>query len=82
MSSGEAPRFGAGMIAIGAGDTHQRADFIKRKPEVPRATNEAQSRYIASIVAPKPATLPLRLRQQANPLVIPDRLDVSLRPAG
>ena len=82
MGSGQGSRFGTGMIAIGTGETHQRADFTEREAKLPCPADEAQPRYIVGIIAAKPAARPMRLRQQADPLVIADRLDVALRAAG
>lgn len=81
MGGGEAPRFGANMIAVGASQTHQRANLIEREAKLARATNEPQPRDVIGIVSPEPTTQSVRLRQQPDPLVIADRLNVALCPA-
>lgn len=78
MGGCQAPRFGAGIIALGASEPHEGPNLIKREAELPRAPDKAQPRNIVSIVTAKPAARPVRQWQQANPLVIADRLDVAL----
>ena len=78
MGSSQTPRFGAGGIALGAREPHEGPNLIKREAELPRPPDKTHPCNVVGIVAPKPAAWPVRQRQQADPLVIADRLDVAL----
>jgi len=78
MGGCEVPRLGAGIVALGAGKPHEGPNVIKREAELPRSPDKTHPCNVVGIVAPKPAAWPVRQRQQANPLVIADRLDVAL----
>jgi hypothetical protein len=78
MGSGQSPRFGAGCIALSAGEPHERPDLIQRKAELPRSPDKAQPRNVVGIITAKPTARPVRRRQQADPLLIADRLDIAL----
>jgi hypothetical protein len=52
-------------------------------PKLPCTADKPQPRNIVGTVTAIPTpTLPKRLRQQADPLVIADRFDFALRAAG
>ena len=78
MGSSQTQRFGAGGIAFGAREPHEGPNLIQREAELPSSPDEAQPRNVAGIIAAKPATGPARRWQQADPLVIADRLDLAL----
>lgn len=77
MSGGEAPGLCTGRFTIGSRQPEQRANTVQREAKLPRPANEPQSSDVIGIIAAIPA-LPLRFRQQPDPLVVADRLDVAL----
>jgi hypothetical protein len=82
MGAGQVLCFVAHFTAVSAGKLHERANIIEREAELSRTANKPQARNILIIIAAIPAAQSARLRQQANPLVIADRLDIALRAVG
>ena len=78
MGNGQTPRFGASGIALAAGEPHKGPNLIQPEPELPCSPDKAQPRNVVGIIAAKPAAWPVRPRQQADPLVVADRLNVAL----
>ena len=74
----DAPRLRPHVLAITKSELQQRANLIQREAELPRSPDKAQPRNVVGIIAAKPAAWPVRPRQQADPLVVADRLNVAL----
>jgi hypothetical protein len=63
MGGRQAPRLGAGGIALGAGEPHKGPNIIEREAELPCSPDEAQPRNVVGIIAAKPAARPVCRRQ-------------------
>jgi len=78
----DAPRLRPHVLTITKSDSQQRANLIQREAELPCPADESKPGHIVAVVSAKPAALlPAWLRQQADPLVIADRLDIAAGPA-
>ncbi len=75
MRRSEALSFGARNFYTPWRQSQQFTNVLQDEAELPRSANKSQPGDIVGSIAPKPAALTPRLRQQANPLVIADRLD-------
>ena len=70
------------VLAITTSEPQQRANLVQREAELPCPADESKLCHIVAVVSAKPAALlSAWLRQQADPLVIADRLDVTTGPA-
>ena len=78
MGSGQTPRFGASGIALDAGEPQKGPNLIQPEAELPCSPDKAQPRNVVGIITAKPTARPVRRRQQADPLLIADRLDIAL----
>jgi hypothetical protein len=78
VSGGDAPDCSTGRLSIGCCQTQQAANLIQRKAQLARPTDETQPGNIIAIITPKPSPLATRPRQQSDPLVITDCLDIAL----
>jgi hypothetical protein len=74
---GKLPCFDAHVLATPWRQAQQLTNIFQVEAQLPRSANESQSRNIVGTIAPKSAALPSRLREQADPLVIADRRDVT-----
>jgi hypothetical protein len=75
MRRREALRFGARGCPTPWRQSQQFTNILQGEAELARSANEVQPGHIVGSIAPKPAALAPRLRQQANPLVVADGLD-------
>ena len=83
MGSRKAPGLGPGVFAIARSQPQQPAHLVQREAKLPGPANEPEPRHIIAVVTTEPATaFAASLGQQANPLVVADRLDIAARSPG
>jgi hypothetical protein len=75
MRRSEALGFGASGFPTPWRQSQQFTNILQGEAELACSANEGQPGDIVGSIAPKPAALAPRLRQQANPLVVADGLD-------
>jgi len=78
MGDSKTSGFRAGILPIGCCQPKQPANVVESEAKLPGTTYKAYSGDVVAVVAAEPAALfSACLREQADPLVIPDRLDIA-----